>query len=84
MRKFILILIIGVATQFVFVSKGAGFGESVSGLEEKINLLKDQNQQLEIEIASLTSCSKISGETSEAIFSLSTKRSSDFSMALRR
>lgn len=84
MRKFILILLIGVATQFVFVSKGAIYGESVSVLEKKINLLKDQNQQLEIEIASLTSCSKISGETPEAIFSLSTKGSSDFSVALKR
>jgi len=84
MKKFILILLLGIATQFVFVSKGAVYGESVSFLEEKINRLKDQNQQLEIEVASLTSCTKISGETPEAIFSISTKRSSDFSMALRR
>ena len=84
MKKFILVLLLGIATQFVFVSKGAVYGESVSGMEEKINLLKDQNQQLEIEIASLTSCSKISGETSEAIFSLSPKGSSDFSVALKR
>ena len=84
MRKYILILLIGIATQFVFVSKGAIYGDSVSALEKGINLLKDQNQQLEIEIASLTSYSNISEKIPEAIFSLSTKGSSDFSVALKR
>jgi len=84
MKKFILILLLGIATQFVFVSKGAVYGESVSSLEEKINQLKEQNQELEIEVASLTSYTKISGETPEAVFSFSAKRNQDFSMALRR
>lgn len=84
MKKIALILLIGTATQFVFVSKGAIYGESVSSMEEKIDQLKDQNQRLEIEVATLTSCTNISGETPEVIFSLSPKRSSDFSMALKR
>lgn len=84
MRKIILILLIGVATAFVFVSKGAVYGDSISVMEKKINLLKDQNQELELEIASLTSFSKVLGDSPEAIFSLSTKDSSDFSVALKR
>ncbi len=74
---------IGMATAFVFASKGALYGDSISVLEGKIKQLEDQNQELEIELALQTNCSTISEKTPEAIFSLSRTNSSGFAVALR-
>lgn len=83
MRKLILILLIGMATSFVFASKGAIYGDSISVLEGKIKQLEDQNQELEIELALQTNCTKISEKAPEAIFSLSKSDNSGFAVALR-
>ncbi len=84
MRKVIFILVIGIATQFVFSSKGASYGDSISNLEEKIRKVEAQNQDLEIEIASRSSCHKISEESLEAIYQLSMQSPKNFSVALKR
>lgn len=88
MRKILAILIVCIVTQFVFSSKGAVYGDSISNLEKKINYLRDENQQLEIEVATLTSCSKISETISIddflKTFSLSARSTEDFSVALKR
>lgn len=91
MKKVLLILIfliLCVAVQSVFVSGSAAYGDSVSDLEKKISYLENQNQSLEIEIASLTSCSKIVQRATEvglteAIPTLSLAKG-DFSVALKR
>lgn len=91
MRKILTILVVCIITQFIFSSKGVVYGDSISNLEKKVNNLKDQNQKLEIEIATLTSYSRISEKISAdgflQAFSLSTgsnEDKSDFSVALRR
>jgi len=59
MKKIIIILILSLATQVIFVRKGAEFGGATFELDQKIQLLKKQNRNLELQISSLTSCLKI-------------------------
>jgi len=79
MRKIFLILILCLATQLVFVSSAA-YGDSLTELQEKINYLENQNQSLEVEIASLTSCGGIVQRAAE----LGLTGKTDFSVALKR
>lgn len=83
-RKILFILLIGTATQFIFTSNGASYGDSISKLEKKNKEIETQNQELEIEIASLTSCSKISEESLEAVYRLTEQSPKNFSVALKR
>ncbi|PIS14539.1 hypothetical protein COT64_02175 [Candidatus Shapirobacteria bacterium CG09_land_8_20_14_0_10_39_12] len=84
LRKIIFILLIGIATQFVFSSKGVSYGESLSSLEGRIKEVEAQNQELEIDIASFSSCHKISEKSLEAVYGLSMQSSNNFSVALKR
>lgn len=82
MKKIILLLAICLATQFVFTSKASSYGKNVSLLQEEINSLKNENQKLEIKIASLGSLTSLFEKNSET--TLFSSNVSDSSMALKR
>lgn len=84
MKKIIIILVVCIVSQFIFTSKGAAYGEAVSNLDKQIDALKSENQKLEIEIASLTSYSKIASDSTEAVFLQANKKIEDLSIAYKR
>lgn len=84
MKKIIIILAVCIATQFIFTSKGAAYGEAVSSLDRQIASLKSENQKLEIEMASLTSYSKIASDSTEAVFLQANKKIEELSIAYKR
>ena len=60
MKKIFIVISILMVINLLAVGNGAVFGSSVSGMEERIGLLKEENEKMEIEISSLSSCTAIS------------------------
>lgn len=54
--------------QSVFFARGISLGQKLNQIEKQTSLLRSQNQKLEIEIATLTSCDKIYQSTSKEYF----------------
>jgi cell division protein FtsL len=52
------------------MSKGIAYGETASSLEGKISSLKEENQSIELKIATLVSCSNIAQKALENGFVL--------------
>lgn len=59
MKKIIFIIILLLAIHFIIASKTVAYGESISVLEKEIADLRDDNQKIELEIASSSSLSTI-------------------------
>ncbi|MGB9637358.1 MAG: hypothetical protein ACPLY7_00990 [Microgenomates group bacterium] len=83
MKKLIFILFLAMATQLVFTSKGVVYGELMADFEQKTKVLEEENQELEAQLALLTSCSQIAKEEPEKLFSFSKTTNSGFVVALR-
>lgn len=60
MKKISIVIFILIVVNLLAVGNGAVFGSSVSGMEERIVFLKQENEKIEIETSSLTSCTAIS------------------------
>lgn len=60
MKKIFIVIFILIVVNLLAVGNGAVFGSSVSGMEESIGRLKKENEKMEIEISSLSSCTAIS------------------------
>lgn len=65
MKKILIVIIILIVVNLLAVGNGAVFGSSVSGMEERISLLQEENGRMEIEISSLSSCTAISERARE-------------------
>jgi peptidoglycan hydrolase CwlO-like protein len=83
MKKLIFILLLAMATQLVFMSKGVVYGELMAGLDQKTKALEEENQELEAQLASLTAYSQIAREEPEKLFSLAKTTHSGLVVALR-
>ena len=86
MKKILVIIIFILIAQFFLSSKTVAYGDSVSVLEKKAASINDLNQQFELQIASLVSCSNIAQKAEDAGFiavTTSMPIKVDFSLALR-
>jgi len=66
MKKTIFLFLIGLILQAVLISKAVAYSGVVSQLERKTNTLTEDNQRLELLIASKISCSAIAQKAAEA------------------
>lgn len=85
MKKTITIFITGIILQLFLTSQGAGYGNQIARLEEKIKATGEENLKLELNIAKSVSCSNIAQKAVDNGFmpvAASGKHSS--SVALRR
>ncbi len=78
MKKLLLLITICLTAQFLLMSRLVVYGDSVSGLEDKISSLKEENQKLELSLASQISCSAIAQRAAEV------GSRADLSVALKR
>ncbi len=85
MKKLFWILTICLVAQFLFMSKQVSYGDSISQLEKGITTLKEENNKLELSIASRVAYSSIAQRAAEAGFTQVAEREpqADFSVALR-
>lgn len=60
MRKILFLSIVIIITQLIYGSRGVACGDSFSELDKKISLLQEENQQIELQVASLSSIKVIS------------------------
>lgn len=60
MKKILFLLFVLIAAQFFIVSNEAVLGSSVADLEEKIGMAKEENEKLEVKIATFSSYLTIS------------------------
>ncbi|HUW24307.1 MAG TPA: hypothetical protein VMW04_01635 [Patescibacteria group bacterium] len=86
MKKLFLILLICFVIQTILTSKTVTYGGSVSEFERKINGLVNDNQELELLVASQVSCATIAQKATQAGYALTLKAEPkvDLSVALRR
>ena len=92
MKKNIIIFVISTLllfTQLLFVGKNATFGKTVFEQERKIGFLKEENQKLEEEIASVSSCSALLGQKAEdnladIMAQLRRKNAADLKVAMKQ
>lgn len=86
MKKLFLLIILIIIAQFLLTSKTVTYGDSDQNLDQKIVSLKNNNQKLEIEIASNISCSALAKKVSENGLVKLTEipSNNDLSIALRR
>ncbi len=86
MKKLILLIILVIITQFLLMSRTITYGDSDHRLDQKIVGLKNNNQKLELEIASLVSCSSLAQRVNESGFVKLAEipLNNDLSIALRR
>lgn len=59
MKKLFLVFITCLIIQLVLISRWVALGGSITNSERNINLLKEENESLELQIASLVSISAI-------------------------
>ncbi len=87
MKKSLLIIALCLIAQLWLTSRLAVYGQSAADLQERITLLRKENQKLELSIASQISCSAIARKAAEAGFvplaDLSSPRA-DLSVAWKR
>lgn len=83
MKKVFLIFIACLAVQFVLISRWVAYSESITDVEENINLLKKENESLELRFASLVSVSAIEARALSAGFTKIIAKN-EFSVALKR
>lgn len=86
MKKLFLLIILIIIAQFLLTSKTVTYGDSDQNLDQKIVSLKNNNQKLELEIASNISCSALAKKVSENGLVKLTEipSNNDLSIALRR
>lgn len=87
MKKIIFLIAVFLAVQVLFMSKGVTYGENASGLESRISYLKEENRNIELEIATLVSCSNIAQKAEEKGFipvSLAESAGNHVPVALKR
>ncbi len=86
MKKTIFLFISGLILQAILISKAVAYSGAVSQLEKKTISLVEDNQRLELLIASQISCLAIAQKAAEAGFIplAQTEPKVDLSVALRR
>jgi hypothetical protein len=86
MKKTISLFIIGLILQAILISKAVAYSGTVSQLEKKTNSLAEDNQKLELLIASKISCLAIAQKATEAGFAplAIAEPKVDLSVVLRR
>jgi len=85
MKKIFLIFITCLVIQFVLTGKWASFNDQITDLEKNISFLKEENDKVELQIASLVSISSIEERGTLAGFTKTAAKSlEEFSVALRR
>lgn len=85
MKKLFFIFLFCLFLQAILISKAVVYGEAVSRLERKINGVDQDNQKLELLIASQIAYSTIAQKAVEAGFApLAFEPKDDFSVALKR
>jgi len=85
MKKLILILSILFIFQLLLMSRVTACGEKIADLDAQISRLEEENQKLEVKIASNLSYRQIAQKAVEAGFlPVSDRLDREFSMAIRR
>lgn len=59
MKNIFILIFVLIIVNLLATGSGAVFGSSVTGMEEEIVSLKEENEQMEIEISGLSSCTAI-------------------------